>query len=346
MDGNVPPQTLVRRIDYLDLLKCYALILVLVVHVSASGSYLWGAASAKNWWIATAFGSFARTCVPLFLMASGATLVEPVGLFMARRARRIVVPLLIWSVVYQLDRFGPALTFNSVLRDLLLGTSFYHLAFFYYLFGLYLCAPVLARFADGASPGSATYFAGLWLLMSCQALISDLTGDAVGVPVPVVMGFAGYFVMGRILRDVAIGKHAARLCVITTLAVTLVTLVGTFMLTRKAGNLDQMLFEYGRPNIVVMSVCTFLVLSSAPLRQWLGRRQQVLEALRTGSGFVFGIYLVHPLLLQRVVPAIGINWMTFGVPVGIPLSVIVLLGLSISVVWGLRKVSWLREAVP
>ncbi len=356
MDRNVTTLAVssVAYFDYLDLLKCYAVILVLMVHVSAAGSYLWGTAPAQSWWIATAYGSFARTCVPLFLMASGATLldgtkVKSIGRFLVRRTWRILVPLLIWSVVYQFDRaliVGQELTPASVLHDLLLGTSFYHLSFFYYLFGLYLCAPVLACFTDRASQGAAAYFAIVWFLVSCQTLASDLTGYAVGVPVPVVMGFAGYFVMGRILRDVAVSGWAAGNWAATVLAMTALTLVGTFYLTRKTGNLNQMLFEYGRPNTVVMSVGTFFVLSSAPIRRWLDTRPQVRRVLRTGSGFGLGIFLVHPLLLQVAMPWIGVSWMTFGAPVGIPLSLFVLLALSTMVVWVLGKVPWLREAVP
>jgi surface polysaccharide O-acyltransferase-like enzyme len=304
--------------------------------------------------VATAYGSFARTCVPLFLMASGATLldrtkIEPIPRFLMRRARRILVPLLIWSTVYQLDRafiVGQALTPASVLRDLLLGTSFYHLPFFYYLFGLYLCAPILAHFADGASKESGTYFAILWFVMSCQTLASDLSGYAMGVPVYVAMGFAGYFVMGRLLRDVALRIWAIGIWAAVVLSMTMLTLVGTFYLTRKAGHLDETLFEYGRPNIVAMSVGTFLVLSSAPVRRWLEVHPQVRRASRTVSGFCFGIFLVHPLLLQVVMPWTGLTWTTFSAPIGIPVSLLVLLFLSTLVVWTLRRLPWLREAVP
>jgi surface polysaccharide O-acyltransferase-like enzyme len=356
MDGNAPTRTVaaVAYIDYLDLMKCYALILVLMVHVSAAGSYLWGSVPGRSWWMATAYGSFARTCVPLFLMASGATLldrtkIEPIGRFLARRTRRILVPLLIWSTVYQLDRafiVGQTLTPVSVLRDLLLGTSFYHLPFFYYLFGLYLCTPVLAHFADRASTAATAYFVILWFLVSCQALASDLSGYPVGVPVFVVMGFAGYFVSGRLLRDVALCGRAAGICAALVLSMTVLTLVGTFYLTRKAGNLDQMLFEYGRPNTVAMSVGTFLVLSSAPVRRWLAAHPKARLTLGRGGGFCFGIFLVHPLLLQIVMPWIGLNWMTFGAPIGIPLSLFVLLALSTLVVWILGRSPWLREVVP
>ena len=159
----------------LDFLKCYAIALVVVVHVSATGSYLWHTVPATDWWISTAFNAFARTCVPLFLMASGATLLdtaktEPVSRFLARRLRRIIVPLMVWSCVYLADRawlMGESLTAGSIFRYLVTGATFYHLPFFYYLFSLYLSAPVLAPFAERARGATVLYFILLWAAAVC-----------------------------------------------------------------------------------------------------------------------------------------------------------------------------------
>jgi peptidoglycan/LPS O-acetylase OafA/YrhL len=106
----------------LDFLKCYAIALVVVVHVSATGSYLWHTVPATDWWISTAFNAFARTCVPLFLMASGATLLdtaktEPVSRFLARRVQRIIVPLMVWSCVYLADRAG-SVRFGAIVTNI------------------------------------------------------------------------------------------------------------------------------------------------------------------------------------------------------------------------------------
>ena len=341
------------RFDQLDLLKCYAVVLVVLVHVSAPGSYLWHAVPERHWWIATAFGAFARVCVPLFLMASGATLldigkVEPIGPFFTRRVRRILLPLLIWSAVYLADQMwlgGHAFTLWEVLRALLLGTTFYHMPFFYYLIGLYLCAPVLARFTDSASAGSARYFVLLWLAISCQLLASDLSGYAVGVPVPVVGGFVGYFVLGRLLRDVAVSGRAAAGCALAALACTAATLVATYWRTRHAGVLDQMFFEYGRPNIILMSGSSFLLLSSAPVRRWLATRPRVVAWVRAGASAGLGVFLVHPLLLQTVMPRLGLAWNSFGAFAGILVSLLVLLALSAAAVWTLRRIPGVRAAV-
>jgi surface polysaccharide O-acyltransferase-like enzyme len=337
----------------LDFLKCYAIALVVVVHVSATGSYLWHTVPATDWWISTAFNAFARTCVPLFLMASGATLLdtaktEPVSRFLARRLRRIIVPLMVWSCVYLADRawlMGESLTAGSIFRYLVTGATFYHLPFFYYLFSLYLSAPVLAPFAERARGATVLYFILLWAAAACVQLASDLTGVASGVAIPVIAGFAGYFVLGRMLRDSAIGGRAISVCLCLIAVGWLVTLLATFRLTTAAGHLNELLFEYVRPNIATMSVASYLVLVSAPVLRFAERHPAITRFMRQFGGLTFGIFLVHPLLLQIAIPRLHVAWTTGGPLIGIPLTTIATLALSALVVWVIRQWSAIRIIV-
>jgi surface polysaccharide O-acyltransferase-like enzyme len=339
--------------DQIDYLKCYAIALVVIVHVSAPGAYQWTPVPGANWWLASAFNAFARTCVPLFLMASGATLldaakVEPVGQFLTRRVRRIIVPLMFWSLVYLADRewlIGEHLTIGTVTRYLISGATFYHLPFFYYLFGLYLSAPVLARFAERTSTGTLLYFIVIWGTAACVQLASDLSGVASGVAVPVIAGFAGYFALGRMLRDTAVGGRTVLVCLTIIAIGWLATLLGTYRLTAAAGHLNELFFEYTRPNVAAMSIASYLVLVSTPVQRFAKRNPRITYVLRQIAGLSFGIYLVHPLLLQVLIPRLHIAWNTGGALIGIPAMTIVTLAISALVVWVLRQSSVTRITV-
>jgi surface polysaccharide O-acyltransferase-like enzyme len=88
------------RIDYLDTLRVVACFLVVLCHVgdcyaeSANGEF--GLAWSK-------LITFTRPCVPLFILLSG-TLLLPLKMdtrsFLKRRFTRVVIPFLIWSVLY------------------------------------------------------------------------------------------------------------------------------------------------------------------------------------------------------------------------------------------------------
>jgi len=92
----------------LDLLKIVACVLVVVIHVTATGvtGYLPGSLLQK---LAVGINSFSQFAVPAFIFASGFGLaarysrsnrVEGVLRFWSRRLETVVLPYLIWSLIY------------------------------------------------------------------------------------------------------------------------------------------------------------------------------------------------------------------------------------------------------
>ena len=123
------------------------------------------------------------------------------------------------------------------------------------------------------------------------------------------------------------------------------TLLGTWRFTWLTGSLGVQLLDYSRPNIVLMSVASFLILASAPVRQWLAVHPGFVKLARDGAVLSFGVYLIHPLLLQVAVPRLGLSWNRFSPLVCIPVSFCVLLAMSILAVVLLRRIPFLRAAV-
>ncbi|WP_376098573.1 acyltransferase [Roseomonas sp. CCTCC AB2023176] len=334
-----------------DLIKCYGVVLVLAIHVSASGLYAWGQVPRGDWWAAVTINGSSRTAVPLFLMASGAALLDTrktvdIARFLSRRVRRVVVPLLFWSLLYlafSAWRIGQPDSLAEALRRLLAGSSFYHLPFLYWLLGAYLCAPVLAPFAERAGRGATGYFLALWFGVCVAAIVASRTGYVIGVQVPVAVGFLGYFVAGRLLRDVAIEGRAIPACLAVAAAGLLATLLPTFQLTKKAGALVEIFLDPVAPNVVAMTLATFLLLTSGPVRRGLARSPRLVAVLGFGATISFGIYLIHPLLLTIMLQGNGLAWNSFGPWIGIPLGVAALLVLSGGTTWLMQRVPGLRQ---
>ena len=297
--------------------------------------------------------AFARTCVPLFLMTSGATLLDrrrllPISRFFDHRIRRLATPLVFWSLVYLADRdwlLGEHLTALGALKYLFNGNTFYHMPFFYYLMGLYLSAPVFGMFANSADKTTATYFVSLWAAFMLVQLGSDLTGLATSLTVPAIAGFAGYFVAGRLLRDVAITGKTVPICLILVALGWLATLLGTYEASSNSGHLNEMMLEYGRPNVACMTLPTYLIFASARSRKNFGSSPRLKKMLETGAALSFGVFLVHPLLLQIVIPQLHLTWNTGGPVFGILITTFCTLALSCGFVVTLRKLPWLRATV-
>ncbi len=89
-----------RRISYLRITACF---MVVILHISAPIFVV----SNEKWWAGNTYDSLVRSCVPLFLMIAGATLLsknEGISVFFKKRFIRIIPPLLFWSVFYLLWR--------------------------------------------------------------------------------------------------------------------------------------------------------------------------------------------------------------------------------------------------
>ena len=141
----------------LDLLKIVACVLVVVIHVTASGvtGYLPGSLLQR---LTVGFNSFSQFAVPAFIFASGFGLAarfrsddHVAGLlrFWGRRLETVVLPYLIWSLIYLIlqQRFmGICYGASGMLKLVLTGGAFYHLYFMVILIQLYLVFPLLLVF--------------------------------------------------------------------------------------------------------------------------------------------------------------------------------------------------------
>ena len=89
--------TSLSTLRWVDLVRVIGAFLVVMAHVS----YLGGGSVL----ISTYYFVISRVAVPLFFMVSGYLLLrkeEPYGEFFRKRALKVVLPFLIWSVIYLL----------------------------------------------------------------------------------------------------------------------------------------------------------------------------------------------------------------------------------------------------
>ena len=136
--------TSLSTLRWVDLVRVVGAFLVVVAHISYQGS---GSVLISSYYFV-----LSRVAVPLFFMVSGYLLLrkeEPYGDFFRKRALKVFVPFLIWSVIYLLwKREGFDLPFSlklvaSYILKIVRGPRENHLWFFYALIGLYLFTPIL-----------------------------------------------------------------------------------------------------------------------------------------------------------------------------------------------------------
>jgi surface polysaccharide O-acyltransferase-like enzyme len=305
------------RVLWADILKILAIFGVILLHVSAP--FLVPFEISREWWIGNVYDSLTRWCVPLFVMVSGTLLLpiadkEPLRQFIFNRVRRILVPFIVWSVVYFLYRMhvkGEDLAVSAFLRMLLTEPIYYHLWFVYMLLVLYLLAPALSAFLNNVSCKHVWYVIALWFFWASILPIIDKPLEFETYFTPDMddysaLRLSGYFLLGYMFRDwrYRSGLQLA-LAVLFFLAGGAATIFGTYVMSRNRGEFHPFFYKYFSVTVVAMTVSIFLFVRSvfdtrketSPEGGERIRMQSPEILQRIGMG-VFGVYLVHALVLE------------------------------------------------
>jgi len=315
-----------------DFIRTVAILMVIFVHSSSFPYSIPGAITNTviiNWFTSDIYGAIGYLGVPLFVMLSGALLLdpskadEPMGAFFKKRFNRIGLPLIFWTIIFFAWNFrvhGIALSPFNIEQGLLTG-SYPIMWFLYMLIGLYLATPVLRIVAKHIDRKIFTFLIILWFIGTIAVpLIHTFTAFTYNPTIFVITNWAGYFLLGAYL----VKTEMRRSIVYPLLALGLfVAIVGDWIITAAIGEqLTGFFHGYLSFNMILASAALFLILVSIPrtriergnsaltrLMHWIGKNTLafyllhiiVLEALQLGLlGFHFpytGIVLVDTLTL-------------------------------------------------
>ena len=345
-----------ETIPWIDLIRVVAIFLVVVIHVSGQLTNLWGKVSDEQWIIADIYGGIARIAVPLFFMISGYLLLprsESLSVFYTKRMLKILIPFLVWSLIYLGWYCGnhPNTCTPSLAWDLLLvqGT-YYHLWFLYSLISIYLILPILRLMIKPDTDNRILwYLIVLWLIFQ-PALTSahKFWNFSIKLNAPLATGFVCYFVLGYLLAEITLSRTRIILSTAIWVIGTLITIFGTYLFTRNSGQFEGFFYDFVSINVILISSAAFLLL------RWVSERKPFTSPnaqamLRTIATRTFGIYLIHILIIEVLsswIPFLHINSLMGNAIWSVPLVSTIVFTLSFLIVRILQKIPILKYIVP
>lgn len=314
---------------------------------------------STGWWAAVALDIGFVWVVPVFVMISGALVLEPrqhaagPAPFYRRRLLRLAPALIFWSLFYFLairtGVTGAAITRVDIASFVLDGRPYTHLYFLWLIVGLYAVAPILAAFLrDGGRRRALILAAAVLAATIITASSSSLLG-ALGSPRPLTLmaltqwvPYVGFFVAGWALRETLLRGWA----LVGAIAGTLVALVLPVIQygVRPAFTLLDAVapVSYFGPVVAAATVGIF-VCANSMLADWQpGERAGRL--LRELSDSAFGVFLVHfaIMVILRGIAPFDRAEASFTLSL---LEWTVVVVLSFVVVIGVRRVPLLRRLV-
>lgn len=155
-----------RRISAVDYAKTFAILCVVVIHVSSE--VLLGRQIGSAAWLEGLFwSSLARGAVPMFLMCSGVLFMDRSGGLSVRHIwnrniPHILIALFVWAAVYKvIPRFLheklTAEALHTILLELLRGQHEGHLYFLHIMLLVYAALPITYTFAAHADEKTERY---------------------------------------------------------------------------------------------------------------------------------------------------------------------------------------------
>lgn len=283
-----------------DLGRVLAIFGVVLIHACGSRIYKFGHIPQGDWLATNVLDSLVSCSVPLFVMLSGALLLQrnqpPVTLqAVRRRVTRVLVPLIVWSVAYleyvSSDTHVP-IDWWSVLRR----PAMYHLWFLYMMLGLYLLLPIFqAVFRIVVDRMDLQlYLLLLWVLVTCVPHHTDVPLLAL-LQQGSLLGYGGYFVAGAVIADTAGRSGASKLVFAAVyIGAVAVTFVMSWRASQQAGQLVDTFLGYFSLNVTAASLAAFFLLTGV---NPVGRAA---AALRWISDRAFLVFLAHVVVLDRV----------------------------------------------
>jgi surface polysaccharide O-acyltransferase-like enzyme len=341
-----------------DLIRTFAIVLVLMLHAATEPITIVNQMSPEGvtlWWTVNIYDSLARPAVPLFVMLSGALLLqpaklgEPLGIFFKKRLNRIALPFLFWGAAYFAWRFfayGEALSANSIVQGVLNG-PYVHFWFFYLLVGLYLITPVLRVVVAYIDRKTFKFFLILWFLGTAIVPLMGLFGAfSLNSNVFIVTGWVGYYLLGAYCLKVRVRSKVLYALLILGLTWTI---IGTYLVVGNIGErFSQFFYDAYSFSMIGASVALFLLLAAVPSNMLEERFPRGSRVLHLISQNTIPIYLFHVMVLESLQKGFfgfQISLATMNPVLEVPLLTAVTLLICLGIIYPLKKIPLVKKLI-
>jgi len=322
-------------------LRVIATVFVIAIHASTGFLYRYDADSF-DWNYANWINAATRCAVPLFVMISGALLLqkdESIISFYRKRIPKLLYPFIFWTIIYTIYYFYRYTNFSILpswriweiaWHKILYGANA-HLWYLYMIMGLYTAIPFLRKMVSQCSARELEVFLVLWFV---SLFFMNKSYNLPKFDLTFFSGYIGYLVLGYYLTLRKITWNTWFLLFLYACAVVGIA-IGTYYLSEKLQKWDTQLMGYTMPTAALTAVLLFTCVQSfsrniTNIPSWIALVDR----------YSFGIYLVHILPLNYVPPLISKYVSTVWV---IPLATLATLVLSIALIFLLRRIPYGRH---
>ena len=292
-----------ENILYLDVLRITAIYLVILLHALNPWLTAQEIYNTLIWKAALLISPIDRMGVPLFFMLSGYLILSDprtldIASFYKRRLPRILIPFLVWNIIYYVVYTvigGEGLSVVVFLKEILKQNIKYHFWYIYTLVGMYVFAPFLKRMIDGCTKKQSMLLLFLILLpVTIFPFIHFFTNVWVSAFPTMMEGYLGFFVLGYLLGNWPVDRKYKWILYAAGIAAWLGGAWGNYI--SSTAEQINVPFNTGYNLVHYLTAGAFFVLVQSMSDQ-LALILPV-KWIKYWAGLTFGIYLCHVLVMD------------------------------------------------
>ncbi len=336
------------ELPFIYFARIYAALAVVSLHTVVPIVMSYGKIPMVHWWLGNIIDSATRWAVPVFVMISGALLLDPrkqdspITLY-KKRLRRVGIPLLFWVEVYFFyNHFskGYPLSLQFFIDQVILGQSYEHLNFLFIVLGLYLITPGLKEILKKIKQQHLFFMILLFLSIG---IFWTETPSTPTLFIP----YIGYYLAGFFLKNSTISyKYRSFIPAVIVLSISSIA-IGTYLfVSHTIENSNGLYFYYYlNPLVILLAICVFLMIRNRhtifPTSTFVPR-----SFILTVSSATFGIYLIHPLIQDILGNMLGITSLSSPyIVLGVADVITLTLMLSFGITFVIKQIPYLRTVV-
>ncbi len=317
------------RVFSFDVMRVIAVAAVIMIH-TVSTDVATAPINSSDFVISNIFSALSRLGVPIFVMISGALMLNEDKDIQSRKiiknALIFFLILCFWSLFYawHYEIFLPLvnnedISLKNFVAELVGGRR--HLWYMFMIVGLYLLTPILRLFVKRSNSSYILYFIALALVFQFSVPLvnfafNELIGEAINAE-DFVTKYAGkfyldflgkyvvYYLIGWYVTNIEIKKRHRIIIYLCGFAGALVTVLGNQIFSTESERVHGLFFENIIINVLCYSTAVFVWLYYLFKDKNTKKHEKTFAKL---SNITFGTYLVHVVVLTTAIDLIEIDF--------------------------------------
>lgn len=306
----------------------------LVVRHSATATFEFVPTLSADWWVCNVYGSLSAWMVPVFMMISGASFLDParnvtIDRLYKKNIFRMLCAFFFWAVFYAVYNTFSGQDLTDTFVEMVFQGHF-HLWFLPMIIGMYILTPLLRTITKNRK---------------ATLMITGVTA-VTGVIIPFLqdMGwfldntlltghhnfgfFSSYvcfFFVGYLLHNTELSPDLRKLIYAVGILSTVIVFVGTYLLTVKDGAHNEDMQADNNLFTALQGVAIF-VFTKYRLKDTVFKEEHQ-KLILDISKLTFGVYMIHVVLLA-LLDKFGFSPLTYPAIYMIPMLILFVLPMS------------------